>query len=125
MQTLSKGYKLPETGDFGNVFFPALEANIQLANSHKHDGVDGERISAIDLDSEVSQVLVGSFANIGPGVNRALVTVPNGRLFDDVCVTAKDPTTKEVFYLQFERVSSTTFYVYMNIPQTIELYFGV
>ena len=125
MITLSKGYKKPQTGDFGNTFFPALEDNTDLMNSHKHDGTDGERIQGLDLAPSTLQVLVGSFVNVSLGVNRALVTVPSGRLFDDVCVTVKDPTTKEVFYAKLERVSSTTFYVYMNIPQTVELHFGV
>ena len=40
MIVLSNGYKLPETGDFGDVWFPALEDNIQRINTHNHDGTD-------------------------------------------------------------------------------------
>ena len=127
MQVLSKGWKLPETGDFGDVWFPALEDNINQLNTHDHDGTDSEKIAAINLvnTGSTQSILVGSFADQGDGYWRATVTVPNSLAVDNFCVTFRDPTTKEVFYLKTLKLSSTQYYVYMNIAQTIEAVYGV
>lgn len=126
MQILSNGFKLPQTGDYGDVWFPALEDDIQQMNDHTHNGTNSEKISLIDIDSSasVSTVLVGSFIDQGNGYWRALVNVLGGGNYDNYVVTIKDPTTKEVLYVKQEKFSTTSFYVYMNIPQTVEVFFG-
>jgi hypothetical protein len=125
MIILSKGYKKPETGDFGDVWFPALEDNIDLMNSHNHDGVNGEKISALNLSASTATVLAGSFADQGNGYWRATVTVPGGGLVDNFVIAVKDPTTKEPIQLRMEKLSSTQFYIYTNVVQNFEVYFGV
>lgn len=125
MIILSKGYKKPETGDFGDIWFPALEDNIDLGNSHSHNGVDGEKISGINLASSTLTVLAASFADQGDGYWRATITVPSGGLVDNYVVAVKDPTTKDPINLKMEKLSSTQFYLYTNIVQNFEVYFGV
>jgi hypothetical protein len=125
MIILSKGYKKPETGDFGDVWFPALEDNIDLMNSHNHDGVNGEKISALNLSASTTTVLAASFADQGNGYWRATVTVPGGGLVDNFVIAVKDPTTKEPIQLRMEKLSSTQFYIYTNVVQNFEVYFGV
>lgn len=125
MIILSKGYKKPETGDFGDVWFPALEDNIDLMNSHTHNGVDGEKISGINLAASTLTVLAASFADQGDGYWRATVTVPGGGLVDNFVIAVKDPTTKEPIQLRMEKLSSTQFYIYTNVVQNFEVYFGV
>lgn len=125
MQILSKGYKLPETGDFGDVWFPALEDNINLMNSHAHTGTDGERISGIYLKASTLTVLAASFADQGDGYWRATVTVPNTDLVDYHTIVVKDPTTKDPVGLKVEKLSANTFYLYTNTVQDFEVYFGV
>ncbi len=125
MIILSKGYKKPETGDFGDVWFPALEDNIDLMNSHNHDGVNGEKIPALNLSASTATVLAGSFADQGNGYWRATVTVPGGGLVDNFVIAVKDPTTKEPIQLRMEKLSSTQFYIYTNVVQNFEVYFGV
>lgn len=125
MIILSKGYKLPETGDFGDVWFPAMEDNINLQNSHTHNGINGEKISGIDLASSTLTVLAASFADQGNGYWRATVTVPGGGLVDNFVVTVKDPTTKESIQAKLEKLSATQFYIYVNTVQNFEVYFGV
>lgn len=125
MIILSKGYKKPQTGDFGDVWFPALEDNIDLQNSHKHDGVDGEKISALDLVASTATVLAASFADQGNGYHRATVTVPGGGLVDNYVIAVKDPTTKDPVLLKMEKFSSTQFYLYTNFVQNFEVYFGL
>jgi hypothetical protein len=40
-------------------------------------------------------------------------------------ITVKDPTTKEPIFGKLEKFSATQFYIYINTPQTVEVYFGV
>lgn len=125
MITLSKGYKLPETGDFGDVWFEALEDNISLSNTHNHDGLDGERITGISLVASTLTVLAADFADQGNGYWRATVTVPNSLLVDTFVVTVKDPTTKDPVMVKIQKLSTTQFYVFTNTVQNFEIYFGV
>ena len=125
MIILSKGYKLPQTGDFGDTWFPALEDNINLSNSHTHNGVDGEKISGINLLASTLTVLAASFADQGDGYWRSTVTVPSGGLVDNYVVAVKDPTTKDPIFPKLEKLSATQFYIYLNTVQTVEVYFGV
>ena len=125
MQVLSKGWKLPETGDFGDTWFPALEDNIEQSNSHKHDGIDSEKISTISLLATTLTVTTGSFVDQGDGSHRASVTMPSGALVDNLSITVKDPTTKDQVFLKVEKTSATTVYIYTNTVQNFEVYFGV
>ena len=125
MQILSKGWKQPETGDFGDVWFQALNDNITQSNSHTHNGVDSEKISSVSFVSTVSSVLAASFVAVSAGIFRSLVTIPSGALLDTMAVTIKDPTTKDQIFLKVEKVTPTTFYIYTNIVQDFEVYFGV
>lgn len=125
MIVLSNGYKKPETGDFGDVWFPALEDNIDLMNDHTHDGTDGERIPGINLVASTLTVASGSFVDQGNGYHRATVTVPSARQVDETVITVKDPTTKDPIFAKLEKLSATQFYIYINTVQTVEVYFGV
>ncbi len=125
MIILSKGYKKPETGDFGDVWFPALEDNIDRVNSHNHDGVNSEKLESKDLEVTIDTILVGAFVDQGNGYYKATVTTPGGLLIDNYSLTFRDPTTKETIYPKFQKVTATTADVYINSPQTIEVVFGV
>lgn len=125
MITLSKGFKLPETGDFGDVWFPALEDNIQQLNDHKHDGLDSEKIPSGNLSASVVTTLVGAFADQGDGYWRASVSTPGGVALSDLSVTVRDPTTLEPIYAKLAKNTASSIYVYINTPQTVEVVFGV
>lgn len=82
--TLSKGYKNPETGDRGSSFFPDLNHNIEQANSHKHDGVDGEKINVKDLVKQSQTLAAGDWgSDLGGSTYTQAVTMPTGTNFDD------------------------------------------
>lgn len=125
MQILSKGFKLPETGDFGDVWFPAMEDNIQQMNDHTHNGVDSEKISSVDLEVHSTTVVSASFADQGDGYYRATVSVPGGLDPSNFVITVKDPTTKDIVHLKQVRLSSTQFYLYTNYVQDFEVCYGV
>lgn len=122
MQVLTNGYKLPETGDFGDVWFPALEDNIQRVNDHTHDGTNSEKLSSKNIAAENQTIVAGSFSASGNAF-RATVSMPAGLLFDDAVIVAKDPTTKDQIYLKIEKINASQFYLYTNFVQDFEVYF--
>lgn len=128
MQTLSKGYKKPQTGDFGSGasgWFPAMEDNIDQLNDHEHDGVDGFQIKSSNLDGQIVSVLSGAFVDQGDGYWRATVNSPGGVNINKIQATMRDATTREVMYGKVIRASNTAVYVYLNIATDIEVLFGV
>lgn len=123
MIILSNGYKLPETGDFGDVWFPALEDNIQRLNDHTHNGTDSEKILSTSVTGVNQTVLSGAFAVQPSGEFRATVNVAAGGEFDTMNISFRDPSTKDQVYLKYEKISVTQFYVYTNFVQDFEVLF--
>lgn len=110
MITLSYGYKKPVNPDQGDLFFPAMEFNIQRLNDHAHDGVN-----SAPLASQSQSIFPGSWvaAPIGGGLYRQLVTMPLGLNYDTVDIWFK-LSTGEFVYPSVERASASTYYVYTN-----------
>lgn len=110
MITLSMGYKKPQYPDTGDVWFPAMEQNIQQVNDHTHNGTNSQLLA-----STTQTIASGSWlaAPIGGGVYRQLVTMPAGYSFDQ-CEIWFQLSTGEVVLPSVERQSSTTFYIYTN-----------
>lgn len=125
MITLSNGYKLPQTGDFGDVWFPALEDNLQQLNDHNHDGVNSEKLVSSDLQVSLVTALVGSFVDQGNGYYRATVLCPGGQAVSNFRISMRDPTSFEPIFGKIELASTAAVYVYLNSPQTVEVIFGV
>lgn len=106
---LSKGYKKPSAPTFGDLWFPAMEDNIQLMNDHTHDGSDGQFLA-----KSTSTVLAANWgADLGGGSYRQLIALPDNRQFDTSKLEVRR-STGQVVYPTIERVSATTFYIYTN-----------
>lgn len=117
MQTLTYGFKKPQTGDKGSVWFPALEDNIQQMNDHTHNGTDSSRLSVTALTTLTQTVSSGSWSAVSgqAGTYRQLVTTPPSvTSLDEVVVTFKHGTTKDVIHLTYEKQSANTYYLYIN-----------
>jgi hypothetical protein len=122
MVILSNGYKLPETGDFGDVWFPALEDNITRVNSHNHDGNNSEKLSSTNVASFVQTILSGDFVPSGDEFVAAGVTLAGGAVdVDNTTVQFRDPTTKEPIYLKYEKATQTQIDVYTSFVQDFEV----
>ena len=111
MITLSKGYLKPASPDTGDIFFPAMQTNIQMLNDHTHDGVTSQLLA-----TTTQQILAANWvaAPAGGGLYRQLVTLPttpSGLQYDVVDVWFK-LSTGELTYPTVERASATTYYVY-------------
>lgn len=113
MQTLSYGYKLPETNDKGPVVFPALEDDIQQLNDHTHDGANSAKLDAKSIDSIQQTLASGSWVGVANNQYRQLVTVPAGIDYDKINIGFRIANGDYV-YPTVERVSSTQYYVYTN-----------
>lgn len=110
MTTLSMGFLKPANGDTGDVFFPAMAANIQQLNDHTHDGLTSKL-----LTSTTQSVLSANWvaAPIGGGIYRQLMTVPAGYSLDVASLWFR-LSTGEYVYPSVERQSSTTYFIYVN-----------
>lgn len=118
--TLTYGFVKPATGDKGSVFWPALEGNIQQTNDHAHNGTDSHLLSASASRAIVQTVSSASWgSDLGGGTYRQLVTLPvsitgGSGTFDDFSIQLRDSSTGEVIYGRIVKVSSTTYYIYVN-----------
>lgn len=107
--TLSYGYKKPSDPTYGDLFWPALEDDIQLLNDHTHNGTNSARIA-----SETQNISSASWgSDLGGGSYRQLLTVPTGFTYANCRIEVRR-STGEVVYPTIERVSSSTFYLYTN-----------
>jgi len=125
MQTLSKGIKRPEAGDLGAVFFDALESNFQTQNDHTHRGEDSEFLDSSAVVAKTGSLSSSDWVLVNNGIYRQLVTMP--------VIVGSSPSAKMQFdsyvpsfrfvggsyagqnvALKVEKVSSDTFYAFIN-----------
>lgn len=116
MQTLSNGYLLPETGDRGNTFFPALESNIQRVNDHSHNGSDSEKLTPESFlgITDTTSLVPANWILQPNGLYRAPVTMPGNKLFDSTTISLR--LNNKPVYGDIEKITANTFYVYVNKP---------
>lgn len=119
MLTLTYGRKKPEDGDRGSVFFDALEDNIVLDDAHTHNGSNSARLTSSSSTAVTQAIASGSWSAIGSGY-RQLVTCPGVITYDTHATTFRNDADGAVLYLTTERVSSTSYYVYIN-DNTLDL----
>lgn len=116
MQTLSNGYLLPDSGDRGNVFFPALEDNIQRVNDHTHNGSNSEKLtpeSFVGL-TDILSLVPANWVLQASGLYRAPVVMPGNKTFDTTTISLR--LNDKPVYGDIEKLTSNTFYVYVNDP---------
>lgn len=111
MITLSMGFQEPQNGDTGDIFYPALAANLVQLNNHNHDGVSSQL-----LTTTTQNIAAGSWsaAPAGGGLYVQTVTLPTspvGLSYDVVQIWFK-LSTGELVYPTIERVSTTQYKIY-------------
>ena len=121
-QTLSNGYKKPQTGDRGSSFFPDLEFDIQRLNDHNHDGTNSELLTSAAMTAETATAASGSWVVSGARYRQS-VSMPAGMAFDDYQVLVKDSSGIQVL-AKIEKINASSFYVYTNLnTATYTIYF--
>lgn len=110
MITLSYGFLKPQNPDTGDIFFPAIEADIQQLNDHTHNGVNSAPLASQTSGSFGIGALTA--APIGGGLYYQDLTLPAGLDYDTCQIWFKK--LGNYVYLSCERLSSSTFRVYVN-----------
>lgn len=114
MLTLSKGFKKPQTGDKGSVFFPALEANWQQVNDHTHNGTNSQLLVPAAITAVTQLLSSGSWVLVSPGEYRILVTMPAGVTWANNIWRYFDPASGVQLLLPTVKNDVDKFYVYSN-----------
>jgi len=114
VQTTSYGYKTGEDGDKGKTIFDFFNFNFLRLNSHKHDGVDSQKLDSTNIQKISQSLDSADWVAHTNGLFRQLVTLVGGLDYDDITITCKDAATSNQLYLGVEKVTDTTFYVYCN-----------
>lgn len=122
MIVLSNGYKLPETGDFGSVWFPALEDNITRLNGHTHDGSNSEKLPSTSIQNSTITIATGDWVDQGNGYHRYTFTLPGSALYDEKIPILRLDSDGDTVYARFEKLSTTQGYVYVNTPDDYTLH---
>lgn len=78
MLTLTYGFKKPQTNDKGNLFFPALEFDIQQVNDHTHNGTNSSLISTTSVTKSTQAILSANWSATSGGHYRQEITLPAG-----------------------------------------------
>lgn len=108
---LPYGYEKPSNPTYGDVFWPAMERNIQKMNDHTHDGSNGAPIAAV-----TASVLAAAWgSDLGNGTYRQLITLPGTRTYDATRIEVRR-STGEMAYPTIVKDSATEFYIYTNDP---------
>lgn len=114
MVTLSYGYKLPESGNNGSIFFPALEDNITRLNGHSHNGTDSAKLATTSLQVYTQAISSASWVATTGGTYRQNVTMAGGLQYDNVSVSFRDAATGNYLQLSVEKIDASHYYVYIN-----------
>jgi hypothetical protein len=113
--TLSKGYKKPDTGDRGSIWFKNLEDNIDRINSHDHDGTNSEKVTSKNIVATTSAIASGDWgADQGGSTYLATVTLASGVTFENHSLTFIDDSNGARLHPTVRKTSSTTFTVSVN-----------
>lgn len=122
---MSYGYKKPETGDATSVWEGAIEDNIERVNGHTHNGTDSAKLTSIAFTITTASALAANWISQGGGTYKQTITMPVGMSYNDYNVSFRDSNTGHQLYLTCEKVSNTSFDVYINDNSlTLTLLYG-
>jgi hypothetical protein len=113
MLTLSFGYKKPQTGDKGSVFFPALEQDIQQLNDHNHEGTNSAQLTSKAISHVSQTILAAGWVLISQGTYRQAVTMPAGLTYASKRIAFKEAVTGDEYMLSTEMITANSYYVYI------------
>jgi len=111
MIVLSYGYRQPQNGDRGSVWFPALNFDIQRLNDHSHDGVDSAFLSSSSIANAKVPLLAVNWVADGTGRYKQQGTVPVNYNMDDFTITVRI-VTGDIVLASIQRDSNILFTVY-------------
>lgn len=118
-QTLSKGYKLPETGD--RSWWDDIAFDIVRVNGHEHDGVDSEKIKSFNLNKSATLISSTNWgSDIGGNTFEQTIALPAGYEFDTTNISIRLASTGEIIYAKIIKDTDSSFIITVN-DNTLEL----
>ena len=114
--TLTYGRKVPSDGDKGSTFFDDLEANIALDDAHTHNGTNSAVLESKYITKGTSTILAASWGAVAgqAGTYKQTVTLPSGFTMGSFVMSFYDKSTGHQFSPTVEKVSSSTYDIYVN-----------
>jgi len=110
--TLSTGLGLDKPSDptYGDVFFPAMESNIQKINDHTHNGTLGN----INPTSTVSVSSGAWGSDLGGGTYKQTKTIPSEYTTTNCIMQVRRTSTASIVYPTIVILTSSTIDIYTN-----------
>lgn len=112
--TLTYGRQKPADGDKGQTVFDALEANIDLDDSHTHNGTDSAKIPASSLTKTVQTISSGGWSLVANGIYKQNVVITGGLAFDNYDIQFRDTSDNSIVYLKAVKTATSAYDVYTN-----------
>lgn len=121
MLTLTYGYEKPQLDDTGDLFFPAMERNIQRLNDHSHNGVDSVFIPPVSQSiSHLNWTALSGFVN----TYKQTIIMPGTLLYAGTIIQLRD-VNGNVVNNRIDAATSNTYIVYTNDnTQDLIAYYG-
>lgn len=119
MQVLSYGYKQPDTGDRGSIWFPALNFDIQRLNDHNHDGTNSTKLTGASISGISANLNASDWVAVAgqPGTFSQDVNMPTGTLFKDYTPSFRirgGGFDGEIVALRCNGIASAQYRVFIN-----------
>lgn len=77
-------FKIPETGDRGSVFCPAISENFETLDGHNHDGVNSSLVSSKTIEKGTATLLIAEWVLNAQGEYEQEITLASGYAFDTI-----------------------------------------
>lgn len=116
MQTLSYGYKKPQTDDLGSTFFPALEADIQQLNDHNHNGINSAPLSGASITKTSQSISSAGWVATSGGRYRQEVTLPGTLTYSNTLMQffIAGASDDRIYPTIEEGTAANKYYIYVN-----------
>jgi hypothetical protein len=114
--------QIPETGDRGTTFCPAISQNFTILDGHTHDGSNSEQIAAKSVTKGSVTLLAAAWAS-DSGEYKQTLTLPSGYLADTTVLrftVNNGSLSGNICYPTVKKASANTFDVWIW-DNTVEL----
>jgi hypothetical protein len=108
---------IPEAGDRGKTFCPSISQNMEILDSHTHNGSDSDKISSENVLKSNIVLAEGDWASNERGFKQS-VSLPTGFTFDEVDLVFTintGPLLGQRITPTIVKTSSSTFDVFVTL----------
>lgn len=111
MVVLSYGFKQPQNGDLGSVWFPALNFDIQRLNDHNHDGSNSAFIDSTNIVGGSTPVLSANWVLAETARYTQTLACPIDFNMTDFTITVYDTVTGDIVNPTLTAATPTSFVI--------------